>query len=76
VKRHLILIGKRLGVERSLCDEDLRMPGKDDAASTTAAAKAGDTEAGIRTRAVPANSISIAATCGMATSSPADATST
>src|SRR5258705_6082680 len=40
-------------------------------ASTTAAAKAGDTEAGIRTRALPANSISIAGTDGTATPSPA-----
>src|SRR5207244_11085781 len=45
-------------------------------ASTTAAAKAGDTEAGIRTRALPANSISNAGTGGMATPSPAGATST
>jgi hypothetical protein len=33
-------------------------------AATTAAAKAGDTKAGIRTRALPANSISIAGTAG------------
>src|SRR5438132_12743996 len=45
-------------------------------ASTTAAAKAGDTEAGIRTRALPANSISIAGTGGMAMPLPAGATST
>src|SRR5215470_6776434 len=46
-------------------------------ASTTAAAKAGDTEAGIRTRALPANSISIAGTGGgTVTPLPADATST
>src|SRR2546430_15432527 len=43
-------------------------------ASTTAAAKVGDTEAGIRTRALPANSISIAGTGGMPL--PAGATST
>src|SRR5438477_13119512 len=45
-------------------------------ASTTAAAKAGDTEAGIRIRALPANSISIAGTGGAATPSPAGAIST
>src|SRR5271168_255640 len=40
-------------------------------AATTAAAKAGDTEAGIRTRASPANSISTAGTGGgMAMPSP------
>src|SRR5207245_3248389 len=39
-------------------------------AATTAAAKAGDTEAGIRIRALPANSISIAGTGGTATPSP------
>ena len=45
--------------------------------STTAAAQAGDTEAGIRTRALPANSISIAGIAGGAvTPSPAGATST
>jgi len=46
-------------------------------ASTTAAAKTGDTEAGIRTRALPANSISIAGIGGGAvTPSLAGATST
>ena len=46
-------------------------------APTTAVAKAGDTEAGIRTRALPANSISITATGGgAAMPSPAGATST
>jgi hypothetical protein len=46
-------------------------------ASTTAAAKAGDTEAGIRTRAWPANSTSIAGMGGgAARPSPAGATST
>src|SRR6266850_2110338 len=44
--------------------------------STTAAAKAGDTEAGILTQALPTNSISIAGTAGTATPSPAGATST
>jgi hypothetical protein len=45
-------------------------------ASTTAAAKAGDTEAGILTRALLANSISIAGTAGTATPSPAGPTTT
>ena len=46
-------------------------------ASTTAAAKAGDTKAGIRTRALPANSISIAGIGGgAAIPSPVGATST
>src|SRR5438105_15733070 len=46
-------------------------------AATTAAAKAGDTEAGIRTRALPAHSISIAGIGGDAvTPSPAGATNT
>src|SRR5689334_23436359 len=46
-------------------------------ASTTAAAKTGDTEAGIRTRALPANSISTAGIAGGAvTPSLAGATST
>src|SRR5215831_3206567 len=46
-------------------------------AATTAATKAGDTEAGIRTRASPENSISIAAIDGGAlTLSPAGATTT
>jgi len=45
-------------------------------AATTAAAKAGDTEDGIRIRALPANSISIAGSGGTATPSPAGATST
>ena len=45
-------------------------------ASTTAAAKAGDTEVGIRTRALPANSISIAGTAGTAAPLPAGAIST
>jgi hypothetical protein len=45
-------------------------------ASTTADAKAGDTEAGIRTWALPAKSISIAGTGAMARPSPAGATST
>src|SRR5215469_852142 len=44
-------------------------------ASTTAAAKAGDTKAGIRTQTLPTNSISIAG-MGDATRSPAGATST
>src|SRR5690348_16433658 len=39
-------------------------------APTTAAAKAGDTEAGIRTWALPANSISITGTGGIARPSP------
>ena len=45
-------------------------------ASTIAAANAGDTEAGMRTRALPAKSISIAGTGGVARPSPAGATST
>jgi hypothetical protein len=46
-------------------------------AATTAAAKAGDTEAGIRNRALPANSISIAGmNGGAAMPLPAGATST
>jgi hypothetical protein len=46
-------------------------------ASMTAAAKTGDTDAGIRTRVLPANSISIAATGGRAvTLSPVGARST
>src|SRR6202011_6388948 len=45
-------------------------------ASTTAAAKAGDTEPGIRIRALPANSISIARSGDRARPSPVGATST
>src|SRR5215472_17535122 len=45
-------------------------------ASMTAAAKAGDTAAGIRTRALPANSISIAGIGGAAMPSPDGAIST